>query len=166
VAFIDGDDLWCETWLYEACLAAEARVAVWRPEVLLTFGNDFHRPEGYSAVFQPLHLSNPALLLINDALPSGFVTSREILETHPWPQSDPTRGWCAVDRWWSCNVAAAGCELRAVASTFHYRRRPNSLLLSASNLTTRDGRIGPTHLAVLQTSELAFVELSGFPGLP
>ncbi len=82
-AFIDGDDLWCETWLHAAYQAAISTRAVWRPEVLLTFGNDFHRTEGYSVNFQPLHLSDPAILVLDEPLPSGFVVSREILENLP-----------------------------------------------------------------------------------
>jgi hypothetical protein len=165
-AFVDGDDLWCETWLDAACAAAKAEPAVWRPEVLLTFGNDFHTSEGYSAVFQPLHLSNPALLLVNDLLPSGFVAPREVLATHPWPPSDSERGWQAVDRWWSCEVAAGGREHRAIASTFHYRRRPEALLKrSRVPVDLMEGRTGPTRLAGLQIPQLALAARAGQFGL-
>jgi hypothetical protein len=161
-AFVDGDDLWCETWLHAACAAAKATPAVWRPEVLLAFGNDFLRTEGYSALFQPLHLSNPALLLVDDMLPSGFVAPWEVLATHPWPPSDSARGWHAVDRWWSCEVAAGGHEHRAVASTFHYRRRPEALLRRPQvKAGFTEGRIGPTRLAGLQIPQFAFAARHG-----
>src|SRR5262249_6352570 len=40
VAFIDADDLWCETWLSYAVAAArrDAREIVWHPEVCVFFG--------------------------------------------------------------------------------------------------------------------------------
>jgi hypothetical protein len=164
-AFIDGDDLWCETWLHAAHQAATSTRAVWRPEILLTFGNDFHRNEGYSAVFQPLHLSDPAILLQDDTLPSGFVVSRDVLENHPWPSADHERGWRAVDRWWSCEVAAGGYEHRALSSTFHYRRCPDVFQKSPPlRAAVSEGRIGPTRLSAIQISHLAFTARTGFRG--
>ena len=162
-AFVDGDDLWCETWLYAAWVAAKARFAVWRPEVLLTFGNDFRLRPGYSAVFQPLHLSNAGLLLVSDPLPSGFVAPRKLLETYAWPVPDPERGWSALDRWWNCEVAAGGYEHRAVLSTFHYRRRPNALLKAprTPDLVGED-RIGPTRLAAVQMPQYVHAARAGF----
>jgi hypothetical protein len=156
-AFVDGYDLWCETWLYAAYLAVGERRAVWRPELLLTFGNDFHRSPGYSAVFQPVHLLKPAVLMANDQLPSGFVAPRTVLETHAWPCADDERGWQGVDRWWSCEVAASGYEHRAIESTFHYRRRPDALFATPRRpANLGEERIGPTRLALPQTSQRAF----------
>jgi hypothetical protein len=164
-AFVDGDDLWCETWLHAAYQAAITTRAVWRPEVLLTFGNDFNRNEGYSAVFQPLHLSSPALLLVGNPLPSGFVVSRDILAKHPWPSTNHQRGWNAVDQWWSCEVAAGGYEHRALASTFHYRRCRDALLIGHQlRAGSSEGRIGPTRLSAIQVSHLAFTARAGFQG--
>jgi len=153
-AFVDGYDLWCETWLHAAYLAAKVRPAVWRPEVLLTFGNDFHKSPGYSAVFQPLHLCYPALLIVDDPLPSGFVAPRTLLETHAWPTGGWKRGQQAVDRWWNCEVAASGYDHRAIESTFHYRRKPDALLERPRH-PANVGRepIGPTRLTLLQTSQ-------------
>jgi len=155
-AFVDGFDLWCETWLHAAFTAAKITRAVWRPEVLLTFGNDFHYSEGYAAIFQPCHLFSPGCLLMGDPLPSGFFASRTILETHEWPSSDPERGWSAIDRWWNCEVAASGYEHRAVTNTFHYRRRPDALLTTPRMSRSADlERIGPTRLAqVLMPQDL------------
>jgi hypothetical protein len=156
VAFVDGNDLWCETWLREACLAAIRQPAVWRPEVLLTFGNDFHASAGYAAIFQPSFLSDPSLLLARNVLPSGFLSPRAVLSTHPWPQLDRDRGWVAVDRWWACDVAAAGYSHRTLPATFHYRRCPDALRTAAQpRHCGEEGRIGPTRLAGLQATHWA-----------
>lgn len=150
VAFVDADDLWCETWLDAACQAASRRVAVWRPELLLTFGPDFHSATGagYAAIFQPSYLTDASVLLTQDALPSGFLTPREVLDSHPWPEMQPECGWLAVDRWWNCEVAAAEAEHRAVPGTFHYRRRHDAFPGAQSTCPNPEqGRIGPTGLA-------------------
>jgi hypothetical protein len=165
-AFVDGYDLWCEKWLYDAYVAAASYLAVWRPEVLLTFGNDFHKPEGYSAVFQPLHLSTPQLLLANNHLPSGFVAPLTILKTQGWPCAGSERAAQGADRWWSCEVAASGYEHRAIPSTFHYRRYPYALLETPrSPANSREERIGPTRLSLLQMPQLAFAARPGFGSL-
>ncbi len=161
-AFVDGYDLWCENWLDIACKAAKKTPAVWRPELLLTFGNDFHANEGYSAIFQPLHLSNPEQLLTSNPLPSGFVAPRALVEAYAWPMEDSERDWSAVDRWWNCEVAAAGYEHRTVRSTFHYRRRPEALLKIPRTPAPEDGkRIGPTRLAMIQTARFAHAARTG-----
>lgn len=163
VAFVDGYDLWCETWLHAVCAAAQKGRAVWRPEVLLTFGNDSGLSAGYSAIFQPLHLSNPSLLLVSDPLPSGFAAPRKIFECCAWPAPDPERGWAAIDRWWNCEVAAAGYEHRAIHSTFHYRRRPEALLkMPRTPLQSGPDRIGPTRLAMVQMPRLTQMARTGF----
>jgi hypothetical protein len=55
-------------------------------------------------------------------------------------------------------VAASGHEHRAIESTFHYRRQPDALLQRPwhPGSLARE-RIGPTRLALLQTSQLALI---------
>jgi hypothetical protein len=165
VAFIDGDDLWCETWLHAACRAALVEQAVWRPELLLTFGNDFHAAAGYAAIPQPAFLPDPSVLLARDVLPSGFLAPQGLLAAHPWPQADRGHGWEAVDRWWACEVAASGHAHRALPGTFHYRRRPDALRQTAPSTPWPGevGRIGPTRLAGLRAPHLALAARSDHP---
>lgn len=161
-AFVDGYDLWCQTWLYAAWKAVLTRAAVWRPELLLTFGNDFHLNAGYSAVFQPLNLFDPALLISSNPVPSGFVAPKRILESQAWPSVDPKRGWGAVDRWWSCEIAARGHAHRAVPCTFHYRRVPEAVLNTSQIVpSASEDRIGPSRLAKLQSASVIFTARVG-----
>jgi glycosyltransferase involved in cell wall biosynthesis len=164
VAFIDGYDLWCETWLDYAADAASREPAIWRPEALITFGNDFHSAAGYSVVFQPRRLDCAAVLLSHKNLASGFLASRDIVLAHPWHDADAERGWDAPDHWWNCDVAAAGHMHRALPDTFHYRRLPdaNTVDLGLPHGTPKI-RTGPTPLARLIPKSaplLSFIVLS------
>jgi hypothetical protein len=144
VAFIDGDDLWCENWLDSAAAAVSREPAIWRPETLITFGSDFHSPAGRSLMFQPIKLDDPSILLSHQILASGFVAPREILMANPWPDPDAERGWDQPDHWWNCNVAGTGHTHRALADTFHYRHIRGA---GVGSPTSPRGRIGPTVLA-------------------
>lgn len=147
-AFIDGYDLWCETWLDRAVDAATRELGIWHPEVLITFGNDFHSSAGYSVMFQPRVLGDQATLLSGRTFASGFLTSRAILIEHPWPDADPERGWDTPDHWWNCNVAAAGHLHRVLPAAFHYRRIPDANVGRPGQLPGAPRcRIGPTRLA-------------------
>lgn len=164
VAFVDGYDLWCEDWLDRAADAATREPAIWHPEVLITFGNDFQSTSGYSVIFQPLRLDYPAELLSEQRFASGFVVPRDILSAHPWPDDDAERGWNAPDHWWNCDVAAAGHMHRALPEAFHYRRLPEATrVIAAPRRGTPKARIGPTALARCNTTRaplLSFIVLS------
>jgi glycosyltransferase involved in cell wall biosynthesis len=148
VAFIDGYDLLCETWLDRAADAASREPAVWRPEALVTFGNDFHSSAGYSVIFQPLRLDHADVFLSHQSLVSGFVAPRDILLEHPWPDVDAERGWDSPDHWWNCDVAAAGHQHRALPETFHYRRMPGTdVEVPSLSRGSPKIRVGPTSLA-------------------
>jgi glycosyltransferase involved in cell wall biosynthesis len=164
VAFIDGYDLWCETWLDRAADAASRESAIWRPEALITFGNDFHSSAGYSVFFQPLRLDCAAVLLSHQTFASGFLAPRDIVLAHPWHDADVERGWDTPDHWWNCDVAAAGHMHRALPEAFHYRRLPDANTMGTSlPRGTPKIRIGPTPLARLNTIRaplLSFIVLS------
>lgn len=122
LAWTDGRDLWSANWLQDALARVALHGGAWHPEMLLTYSGDHFSNEGRG--FRLLAEQDGSLesLLVADTLPTGFVCARDLLSKWPIPVADAMRGLGEVNRWWHCQVAAAGVLLSVVPATFHYRR--------------------------------------------
>ncbi len=148
LACLEGRDAWCGNWLAEALPRAMAEPAVWRPQLLAVYGPAILQDMDFSFHLQGEADTTPERLLAQDPFPSGFLTSRALLEAVPVPREDRSRGLGEVLWWWNCNIAGLGHAHRIVPDTLHYRRADT--LAPADSMAQKlvlPLRIGPTPLA-------------------
>jgi hypothetical protein len=156
-ATLDGWDLWSANWLAAALDMAERTPypAVFHPEAVIRFGNNYFSYEGYTLVFQPDAVAfdyDYTALLGSNPYPTGFFAHRSIVSAVPFPVEDPERGWSDVDWWWNCNVVGAGFHHRVVLETFHCQRvETRDQQQSAGLRLGTPKRIGPTPLSRSQS---------------
>jgi hypothetical protein len=103
IAWIDGWDLWSENWIEAAVLAAERApaVAVWHPEAVVRFGQNFFSTQGYALLWQPDGAAGEidyAALLDEDPYPTGPFAARSLFDEIPFPTEDAARGWVDLQR--------------------------------------------------------------------
>lgn len=128
IAFLDADDLFGETWLYEAHKAASSRAgpSVVHPEYTLCFENQVLVAEHRS--------SESALFSIPDLLENNCWTSivlapRELLIQIPFRCAPMHSGFGYEDWHWFCEVLARGIPvLTAPACAFVRRKHVGSML--------------------------------------
>jgi hypothetical protein len=155
IAWIDGWDLWSENWIEAAVLAAERApaAAVWHPEAVVRFGQNFFSTQGYALLWQPDGAAGEidyAALLDEAPYPTGPFAARSLFDEIPFPTEDAARGWADACWWWTCNVAGAGYHHAVVRETFHYQRMDRANQRRSAPRHQANWRIGPTPLSRAQ----------------
>lgn len=148
VAFLDGDDLWGDQWLWRAHQAASATPdsdgpEVWHPETNIIFG-DHHSLLHHIDSTDP-HFEWSRLRLHNAWTALSFVR-RTTLADLPYPKNDLGSGFGFEDWTWNITVLERGGRHRIVPDTCHFIKRTNSdslLARSQGALRSRPARPGP-----------------------
>ena len=165
LAFLDGDDLWCEDWLTRAHAAAtlagpSATIDVFHPALNVIFG-DHHSLLHHVASTSPdfswarfrLHNSWTALCLVRKA---------HVLSV-PYPRNDLARGFGFEDWSWNAEIIRRGGRHNVVPDTCHFiKREGTSTLLGQSQQALRSPYPTPDLIRHLRPDELpgATTELS------
>ncbi len=174
MAFLDGDDLWGESWLTGAFTAATSTddptpLDVWHPQVNVMFGATqslLHHRDSTDPSF-----SIARLRLFNAWTALSF-TRREYLELTPYPRNRLAEGFGYEDWSWNVEVLRRGGRHRIVPDSVHaiYRAPagPSTNLLSQSRAALRSPYPDPASLsAVLAWQTVGVSELSPTePDLP
>jgi len=122
VAFLDGDDLWSENWLYEAAefLKEHPDTTIAHPEFSWFFG-------GVSSVLVTIDQEDP--LFAEDFLrfanywDAMCMTHRSTYANHPYCQRRIKDGFAFEDWHWNCQTYESGCVHKVVKDTIHFKRR-------------------------------------------
>jgi hypothetical protein len=122
IAFLDGDDLWGQSWLVRAHAAA----AGLRPEAIIhpEFAYFF---EGDATILRHVDQDDPEFDL--DLLRAvnywdGLCFCRTaIYRAHPYAPRDLARGWALEDWHWNCETLNAGYRHRIAPETVIFKRR-------------------------------------------
>ena len=149
VAFLDGDDLWCEDWLTASLRSARAEPqagTVWHPQFVLFFDpadvavqSSGSTPSSLAAtyVLEQVSTTDPAFdrraLLIDNLWTSNVLAPREIHQTFPYPSLDRERGLGIEDWSWNLTTVWAGVPHRTVPDTVHMIRMKPEGSLGRSN---------------------------------
>lgn len=135
IALVDGDDLWCESWLLDAYLCAESNQqdAVYHPEYNFVFGN------GEEHVFMHVDMEDPdfefaALFKSNYWTALSFAKRSTYVNT-PFEKNRLSEGFGFEDWTWNYKVIGRGVQHKVVSGTSHYirRKRQGESLLSKTN---------------------------------
>ncbi|MBX9687510.1 MAG: glycosyltransferase [Candidatus Obscuribacterales bacterium] len=138
LAFIDGDDLWCRSWLISAFKQAEAyrSRSILHTETAVLFDAEekiWRLQDSESADFD-----RSILLDYNPWYPSSF-GRRDIYLEFPYCPVDLEGGFFYEDWHWNCETLYAGIPHKTVPETFHcYRTKSiwkEPSLLAAASLT-------------------------------
>jgi hypothetical protein len=138
IAFLDGDDLWCDQWLVRAhgCAMTDNRCIVWHPEVNLYFGEREFMLVHIDMEDASFDLSNLAFRNYWTAL--AFARRRLHVEV-PYSKSDPNLQLGYEDWGWNMQTIAIGAIHKVVPGTVHsIRAKKLSLLQQAT-----EGRVMP-----------------------
>lgn len=143
LAFIDGDDLWCHTWLVDAYMNS-MRVempVVFHPEYNIYFGDES------SHVFHHVDMDSPefddeTLLKTNYWTALSFAR-KCIYEKFPYSPNKIEEGFGYEDWTWNHETIANGVRHKVVPGTAHFIRRgkPGGSLLELTNSKSAIPRI-------------------------
>lgn len=141
IAFLDGDDLWGDTWLAAAHAAAKADTApiVWHPEASLFFGDQIdsywlrHYDQGSSE-------ADWLLLGHRNLWTALSFASASVYREMPYRRNAIDAGFGYEDWAWNCDTIMLGWKHRIVPGTAHLIR------MSADSLVRRTaaGKALPT----------------------
>ena len=122
IAFLDGDDLWCKSWLIAAFLEAKNNFnsIIYHPEVdiyfdnedLLVFRRDMNDPE-----------FNLQFLNITTYWSALSFAHSEIYQRFPYQPNDLESGFGYEDWQWNCETISSGILHMVVPGTAHFIRR-------------------------------------------
>lgn len=136
VAFLDGDDLWGESWLARAYIYAKQLTTptVLHTEYFIAFGREnFARVQWDSDAPE----FDALTLMQNWHFCNNSFASRELLLENPFVSYDHDSGFGSEDWHWSCETLARGIRHAPVPSTaYFYRMRTDTLAVGG------DGHLG------------------------
>lgn len=128
VAFLDGDDLFCSTWLRDAFAFAQSdeRLLVLHPDFNLYFGHSPH-------VFKHVDMDDPSfhlsVLAFTNLWTSLCFAPRDFLANCPYPKTDLANQIGYEDWGWNMRAIAAGASHLTVPDTFHVIRQKSVSLV-------------------------------------
>ncbi len=132
IAFIDGDDLWGENWLYEAhaYLSANDEKTIAHPEFNWFF-------EGVSSVLIGMDQDDPRFstdfLRFGNYWDAMCMAYRSAHVSIPYCKRRIKDGFAFEDWHWNCETVWQGFNHKIVEDTIHFkRRRANSQTIEAS----------------------------------
>jgi hypothetical protein len=144
IAFLDGDDLWCDSWLTQAFMqsALSDRESVFHPEFNIYFGHSQH-------IFQHIDMEDrffdKSLLLFVNLWTSLCFVSRDFLRKCPYPRSD-LENFIGYEDWgWNIRAISEGVIHKIVPDTFHAIRNKQVSLVRK----TTEKKCFPPHPAEL-----------------
>ena len=151
LAFLDGDDLWCDDWLSAAHQAAmvsdQGTSTIWHPEWIYYFYEGDYtsghsttttpNPFGKSYYMRQREWDDPYIdknvMFINNIWTANTFASRTIFETHPYAAIDRDRGFGVEDWSWNIETVAHEVPHRVVADTVHIIRNKDVGSLGRQN---------------------------------
>ena len=135
IGLIDGDDLWCESWILDSYLSAasEKRMCIFHPEYNFIFGNSEEH------IFMHVDMEDAdfefgAIFRSNYWTALSFA-KREFYLDLPFEKNRLADGFGYEDWTWNYKIIGFGAIHKVVRGTSHYiRRKPKGLsLLSKTN---------------------------------
>jgi len=136
IGLIDGDDLWCDSWVLDSYLtaASEKRMCVYHPEYNFVFGNSEDH------IFMHVDMEDPdfefgAIFRSNYWTALSFAKRQYYIDL-PFEKNRLSDGFGYEDWTWNYKIIGRGAIHKVVRGTSHYvRRKPKgSSLLSKTNL--------------------------------
>ena len=122
VAFLDGDDLWCDSWLSDACrfLQAAPENVIAHPEFNRFFS-------GVSSVFVHIDQEDPSFdidfLRHANYWDAMCMARRSTHLRFPYCKRRVEEGFALEDWHWNCETVMAGHVHKIVPDTIHFKRR-------------------------------------------
>lgn len=123
ICFLDGDDLWCKTWIinsYTKALQMDEE-CVFHPQYNIYFGNDAEH------IFK--HVDSESERFVIDYLyrmnywTALSFANKSVYEKHPYRRNTITDGFGYEDWNWNHETLTAGIKHKVVCNTAHYIRR-------------------------------------------
>lgn len=150
VAFVDGDDLWCEDWLIASFRSARSESQeqiVWHPEFVLFFDpadlavqSSRSAPSSFAStyVLEQASTTDAAFdrraLLIDNLWTSNVFAPRQLHRSFPYESPDRERGLGIEDWSWNLATVWAGVPHRTVPDTVHMVRMKPEGSLGRANI--------------------------------
>lgn len=139
VSFIDGDDLWGESWLLESLNMAErSPKSVFHPEFNVVFGSK------ESHVFRHIDMMSTEFhtetLYRNNYWTALVFGERDVFMEHPYGITNLESGFAYEDWSWNVTVLKYGYAHRVVPDSCHFIRKDNRVY-SQGNKTIGSGSI-------------------------
>lgn len=125
VAFLDGDDLFCENWLADGALALagterEGERAIYHPELNFFFGDG---QEFVANVDQSDPFFFPEYFYFGNYYDALCIAPREAYIEHPFRPREVHLGYALEDWHWSIETMASGWRHRVLPDTVVCKRR-------------------------------------------
>jgi glycosyltransferase involved in cell wall biosynthesis len=120
IAFLDGDDLMGENWLYEAYNAALSHDnCIFHPELGIAFGTKFFWWQHIDQESKKFFLET---LFTDNYWTSSVFALKEIFLLFPYKPHYLNEGYGYEDWHWNCETVAAGFIHKIVPNTIHFIR--------------------------------------------
>lgn len=140
LSFLDGDDLWCKSWLLTAFFenSKYTMPTIWHPETDIGFGKENF------LVFRR-NMNDPEFNLqflnIGNCWSALSFAQHEIYQRFPYQPNEPESGFGHEDWQWNCETIRSGILHMVAPGTAHFIRRKSQCsqetkMLSASCLMT------------------------------
>ena len=118
IAFLDGDDLWCNSWLAEgvAFVENDGRLLVLHPELNFFFG---HNPHVYAHIDMEDERFDASALALANVWTSLCFAPRSLLLECPYPSTDMANQIGYEDWGWNMRTIEFGAIHKIVPKTSH-----------------------------------------------
>lgn len=136
IALLDGDDLWCESWLAAAhdMASNDPRTLVLHPRANIYFGPD-------TLVFVHVDMEDDDFDLVNFPIANYWTNAafgrREVYLSTPFRPRDPAAQIAYEDWAWNMETTAAGCLHKCVPNTVHAIRKSRRDSVGKRDTTTK-----------------------------